>query len=106
MSTHPPPDLASLEQLLMELTERIDRRDRMLAEAVHGAVREGTAEGMRAALKDEEFIDHFWQVGYDKMSKRLHEDVSRSVGKRVLAWAGGVLFALAIYVSVKAGVIK
>ena len=59
-----------------------------------------------ALISDEDFIKQYWKRGYDEVVNHGRDEVSRSVGKRVMTWLAGVLFALAIYVSVKAGVLK
>jgi hypothetical protein len=89
--------------MLMEQTE--NRHDAMKAE-LQTAVSEGVRMGVIALAKDEEFVARFWRKGYEEVAKHGRDDVSRSIGKRVLTWLAGVALTVGIYIAVKAGAIK
>lgn len=88
------------------LMEQLERRDRAMVEAVRGAVVDGMVQGLHAAMDNDKKVEHFWRVGYEQLSGRARDDVSKSIGRRILTWLSGVLFAAAVYMAIKAGVLK
>lgn len=94
------------ERVMAALMEQGETRHVEMRKELQQAVEAGVVSGLKAAGKDHELVRAFWSAGYEQMSKRARDEVSQSVGKRVMTWAAGVLFALALYVAVKAGLIK
>lgn len=73
---------------------------------IQGAVTGGVAAGIHQALRDEAMVAKFWEAGYKQLAEHARDDVSKSVGRRVLAWAGGVMIGVGLYMAIKAGVLK
>jgi hypothetical protein len=88
------------------LMEQVDNRHDAMKAEMQSAVSEGVRMGVISLVKDEEFVAKFWRKGYDEVTKHGRDDVSRSIGKRVLTWLAGVALTVGIYIAVKAGAIK
>jgi hypothetical protein len=99
----------SLERQLEYVAKIVDDLNQHATEAearMRVAVSEGVRDGILACAADPEFMRRFWRSGYDELTKHGRDDVSRSVGRRVLSWSAGLAFAAALYLSAKAGLIK
>lgn len=94
------------ERVMSALMEQGETRHMDMRKELQQAVAEGVRGGIIAVAQDDEFVKRFWRRGYDEVVAHGRDDVSRSIGRRVMTWAAGVLLTVGIYVAVKAGAIK
>lgn len=96
----------NFERVMAALMEQAEARHAQMRAELQSAVSDGVKAGVMALVSDDEFMRKFWKRGYDEVTAHGRDDVSKSIGRRVMTWAAGVLLTVGIYVAVKAGAIK
>lgn len=66
----------------------------------------GVTEGIRKAVEDHTITEKFWQTGYERLTQKGSDGLSKWAGRRLLTWIGGILISAGIYLAVKGGFIK
>lgn len=90
------------ENLVDLLTKHLkDAEDQ--AKSMENSVAKGIEAGMKALANDDEFVTKFWSTGYCKLSNHAGEAIQKSLGKRMLAALGGLLFTVAVWAIAKSG---
>lgn len=106
MADKTPVTVEHFERVMAALMDQGETRHTDMRNELRQAVADGVRSGIMAVAQDDEFAKRFWKRGYDEVMAHGRDDVSRSIGKRVMTWAAGVILTVGIYIAMKAGAIK
>lgn len=70
------------------------------------AVKAGVIDGVHALAKDSDFLDTFWERGFQRMTSHAQAGASQWIGKRLLTAIFVSLLTVSITVLVKLGAFK
>lgn len=86
----------NFERVMAALMEQGEARHNQMLAELREAVAEGTHAGMERTVKDERLMRDFAESLYEKLAKHTRDDVSRSIGSRVISWTIFTLLGAAL----------